>query len=123
VSKADRKKLLVVIRHTPYGSSLGRASLDVALAMAAFDQAVDVLFMGDGVLQLLAGQDGKAIGVKNIEKLLGSLPLYDIESVYVDAAGAERYGLDSTRPPGPVTLLGAPAIKALMADADHLLGF
>jgi tRNA 2-thiouridine synthesizing protein C len=123
VSKADRKKLLVVIRHTPYGSSLGRASLDVALAMAAFDQAVDVLFMGDGVLQLLAGQDGKAIGVKNIEKLLGSLPLYDIESVYVDAAGAKRYGLDSARTPVPVTLLDAPAINALMADADHLLGF
>ena len=123
MSKADRKKLLVVIRHTPYGSSLGRASLDVALAMAAFDQAVDVLFMGDGVLQLLTGQDSQAIGVKNIEKLLGSLPLYDIESVYVDTAGADRYGLDPASTPVPVTLVDGPAINSLMADADHLLGF
>lgn len=123
MSKTDPKKLLVVIRHTPYGSSLGRASLDAALAMAAFDQAVDLLFVGDGVLQLSPGQDSQAIGVKNIGKLLGSLPFYDIESVYVEAAGAKRYGLDPAMTPVPVTLLDAPAINALMAGADHLLGF
>ena len=48
MSDAARKRALVIIRHSPYGSSLGRAALDTALAMAAFEQPVDILFMGDG---------------------------------------------------------------------------
>ena len=71
----------MVVRHSPYGSSLARASLDVALAAAAFEQPVKLLFMGDGVLQLLPEQDSRAIGQKNIGRLLSSLPLYDIDMV------------------------------------------
>ena len=41
--------LLVIIRCPPYGSSLARASLEVALAAAAFDQKVSLLFLGDGL--------------------------------------------------------------------------
>ena len=114
---------LVVVRHTPYGSSLGRAALDAALAMAAFDQPVDILFMGDGVLHLLPGQDSRAIGVKNIGKLLASMPLYEVASVYVEAAAVEHYGLDLTLAPLPCEKLDGGAIRAMMIERDHLLGF
>ena len=70
MTTVEPKQLLVVVRHSPYGSSLARASLDVALAAAAFEQPVKLLFMGDGVLQLLPGQDSQAIGQKNIGRLL-----------------------------------------------------
>ncbi len=115
--------LLCIVRHSPYGSSLGRAALDTALAAAAFDQPVSLLFLGDGVLQLLPGQDAAALGRKNIGRLLGSLPLYDIDRVFVDAAAARRYGLDPDSAPVPVTVVDGAAIRELMAGSDHLLGF
>ena len=62
------KSLLLLIRHSPYGSSLARASIDVALAAAAFDQAVSLLFVGDGVLQLLPEQRTEQQGVQNQER-------------------------------------------------------
>lgn len=122
MSDTTGKRALVIIRHSPYGSSLGRAALDTALAMAAFEQPVDILFMGDGVAQLLPEQDSNAIGVKNIGKLLGSLPLYGIDFAYADSSSLQRFGLDPAKAPVPLKVLDGPAINALMAASDHLLG-
>jgi tRNA 2-thiouridine synthesizing protein C len=57
MSRTDGKRLLVIMRHSPYGSSIARASIDTVLAMAVFEQPVSLLFAGDGALQLLPGQD------------------------------------------------------------------
>jgi len=118
-----RKTLLVVVRQPPYGSSLARAALDTALAAAALEQPVSLLFMGDGVLQLMSGQQSEAIGVKNIGRLLGSLPLYDIESVYIDAGAAARYQLDTSDLVLPVTPVDPAAMRGLIDDCDHVIGF
>jgi len=123
VNATDKKSVLVVIRRSPYGSSLAKASLDVALAAAVFEQPVSLLFMGDGVLQLLAEQESRAIGVKNIGRLLASLPLYDIESVYVDARAAAHYGVDLSQAPVVMQALDGSGVHQLMAGCDHLLGF
>ena len=119
----DKNSMLVVVRRAPYGSSLARAALDVALAAAAFEQPVKLLFMGDGVLQLLPGQDSGAIGVKNIGRLLASLPLYEIETVYVDSEAATRHGLDLSAAPLATRAVDGPAMHQLMDSCDHLLGF
>ncbi|MAT93985.1 MAG: sulfurtransferase complex subunit TusC [Halioglobus sp.] len=117
------KRLLFVMRHAPYGAGPARAGLDAALAAAAFDQPVDLLFMGDGVLQLLPQQDGAALGVKTRGKQLAALPLYDIEHVYVDAQAAARYALDVTQAPLPAQALDADGMAQLLQDCDLLLGF
>ena len=115
--------LLVIIRCPPYGSSLARASLEVALAAAAFDQKVNLLFLGDGVLQLLPGQDSEALGRKNQERTLASLPLYEIEQVYLDAEAAVRYGIDPLAAPVPAVILGTEQIRQLLRTHDRLLPF
>ena len=123
MSARPGKSLLIVVRHTPYGSSLGRAALDAALAAAAFDQPVNILFMGDGVLHLQANQDSRAIGLKNIGSLLSSLPLYDVETVFADAETAQLSGVELDAAPVAVQPLDGPGIRRLMIDSDHLLGF
>ena len=120
---AERKRLLLIVRHSPYGSSLARASLDLALAAAAFDQPISLLFSGAGVLQLLPRQDCEARGVKNIGRLLASLPLYGIERVYVDAEAARRYRLDLAAAPLDTLPLDERAMAALLCSHDQLLGF
>lgn len=123
MATTDAKNLLVIVRHSPYGSSLGKASLDTALAAAAFDQPVSLLFMGDGVLQLCADQDSQAIGVKNIGRLLASLPMYEIEQVYVDAEATKRYNMDLANAPVATQMLDGTGMRQLMSRCEHLLGF
>tara|TARA_R110002072_G_scaffold121598_2_gene255495 strand:- start:3968 stop:4339 length:372 start_codon:yes stop_codon:yes gene_type:complete len=122
VAAVEKKQILIVIRHSPYGSSLAKAAVDVALATAAFDQLVDLLFSGEGVLQLMPDQDSHVMNKQNIGRQLASLPLYDINHVYVDAQAAERYQLDTTRAPFNIELLAPQDMHRLMVAHDHLLG-
>jgi tRNA 2-thiouridine synthesizing protein C len=117
-----KKRHLLVIRRTPYGSGLARASVDLGLAMGAFDQEFDLLFLGDGVLQLLQKQESASIGLKNVGKALSSLPLYDVESVYVDMAALKRHGISKEQLVVPVIALDDHGLKQLLAQCDHLVG-
>jgi tRNA 2-thiouridine synthesizing protein C len=120
---AGRKSILVVNRHAHPGSSLPRSALDTALAAAAFDQPVALLFLGEGVLQLLPAQDSRPAGVRNLRKVLDSLPLYEIETVYVDAAAAATFGLEGEALPPQAECLDAAGIRELLVRHDHVLGF
>lgn len=75
--------ILILQRHAPYGSSIAREGLDFVLTSAAYDQNLSVLFLADGVFQLLNKQNSKHIGLKNHAAALEVLPLYDIENLYV----------------------------------------
>lgn len=123
MATADRKRLLVVLRHSPYGASLSRSGLDAALAAAAFEQPVTLLFLGDGVLQLLPGQDGRAVGNKTLGRQLASLPLYDVEEVFADAAAVQRYAVDLETAPLPATAVDGDAMRRLLAECAHVLAF
>lgn len=122
MSPVSKKRSLIVLRQSPYGSSLARASVDLALAMGAFEQDYDLLFMGAGVLQLIREQDSEQIGGKNISRILSSLPLYDKGSVYVDAQSLQRYGLGESDLVLPVILLKDAELPGFLSDSDHLIG-
>lgn len=95
--------ILVVIDHAPYGRWSGRESLDIAFALAAFDQPVSLLFRGDGVLWLIPDQDGTALDQKTASKNLGAAAIFGVETLYGDSAAMARYDLldaISTLPPG-----------------------
>ncbi len=123
MAETRRKRLLLVVRHSPYGSSLARASIDAALAAAAFEQPVTLLFASDGVLHLLPDQDTAAIGRRNSGRLLSSLPLYDIETVYADRAAVECYSIDLAAAPLPTKAVDETGMRDLIAQCDHVLGF
>ncbi|MEM1154688.1 MAG: sulfurtransferase complex subunit TusC [Pseudomonadota bacterium] len=123
MSDTARKRTLLTIRRSPYATSLARASIEAALAMAAFDQTCNLLFCGDGVLQLMPGQQSETIGARNLNKLLQSLPLYDIDHIYVDSHAAQRYGVDLSKLPMTVHTLSDSEMQSLLSEHDHLLGF
>jgi tRNA 2-thiouridine synthesizing protein C len=123
VTPGSKKSLLVVVRHSPYGSSLARTSLEVALSSATFDQQIGLLFMGDGVLQLLPEQDSSATGVRNIAKLMASFPLYELNQLFADETALVRYGLGEQALPQNLQRLSDDAMRQLLARYDHILGF
>lgn len=121
MDRSQRKRSLIVMRHSPYGSSLARATIDLALAMGAFEQDFDLLFMGPGVLQLLDDQESSDIGLRNAGRGLSSLPLYDVESVFVDAHSLRRFGIKSGDLVVPVQVLEDAELHPLLSDAEHLV--
>ena len=124
MTSAAKKSLLVVVRQPPYGSSLARTSLEVALSSASFEQEIGLLFMGDGVLQLLPEQDSTAIGVRNMAKLIASFPLYELNTLFADEAALQRYGLeDKHQLPQSLQRLDDDAMRLLFDRYDHILGF
>ena len=80
----DKKKVLFVLQQDPLSGSLARAGVDTALAYAAFDQPVSVLFCGAGVLQLAPQADTMRAGRRDLRRVIDSMPLYDIEAIFVD---------------------------------------
>jgi tRNA 2-thiouridine synthesizing protein C len=87
------KKFMFVNRKAPYGTIYALESLEVVLITATFDQDVSLVFIDDGVYELLKGQETKAIGIKNHSKTYRALDGYDVEKLYVDRASLEQRGL------------------------------
>ena len=78
------KKFMFVNRRAPYGTIFALESLEVVLIAATFDQDVSLVFLDDGVFELVKGQDTQAIGIKNHSKTYRALEGYDVEKLYVE---------------------------------------
>jgi tRNA 2-thiouridine synthesizing protein C len=120
---AGKKKLLLVNRHPPYGTNLARAALDVALAAAAFEQEIALLFLDDGVWQLLPQQDAARIESKSIQRTLMSMPLYDIDTFYASARSLRERGLEPAGLLGNTVALEPEALAAFIEAHDQVLSF
>lgn len=87
------KRIAFVFTSAPHGSSSGREGLDALLATSAFTDEIGVFFIGDGVFQLLAGQQPDAILTRDYIATFKVLPLYDIEQCWLCAASLRERGL------------------------------
>lgn len=117
------KRWLFVCRKPPYASGLPRAGLDMALAAAAFEQEVALLFMGDGIWQLVKEQHGGALGQKDFDRQLSALPLYGVEELHVEAAALSQRLLAPEDLVLPVTTHDADSIARLLTGADRVFDF
>ncbi len=117
------KRHLIICRRPPYGESYAREALDAALATAAFDQPITLLFLGDGVTQLLSGHASVEISEKSFEKQLGALPFYDIDTLYVDVDALQQRGLTTADLSLPVQTVSHIEIAALLEQHDVVLNF
>lgn len=118
------RKILFTLRHAPYGSAIAREALDALLATAVFGQDISVLFMDDGVFQLLPEQSPGELPQKTLSSSLSALPLYDVEKLYVHAPSLEARGLtmDKLVLDGLVSL-NSDEVATLLSEQDHLLSF
>ena len=117
------KKTLFIMRHPPYGTNLAQEALEAVLAAGSFEQQVSVLFMDDGVLQLIEQQNPAASTQKNHHAMLKALPMYDVDQLFVDQHSLDERQLTSKNTNLPVALIDSNAIRQLMARHDHILSF
>ena len=88
-----RKRLLYLMRRPPHGSIFAQEGLETVLIGAAFEQAVSLLFLDDGVFVLKRGQAPEAAGLKDFARGFRALPDYEVEHVYVEDRSLAERGL------------------------------
>lgn len=86
-------QLTYLFRSAPHSLSSGREGVDALLAASAYCEDICVIFMGDGVYQLLHGQQTADILSKDYSPMMKLFDLYDIERVFVCQSSLEERGL------------------------------
>ena len=120
-SDTPKRAPLVVFQRAPYEGSFARSALDLAMSLAVFAQQPRLVFCGDAVLSLNAGQSAGSIGRKSLRKVIESLPLYDVDTVFVDKTAAESLGLTPDDLPDFAILLSKNELRTLMREASHVI--
>ncbi|GMG88305.1 sulfurtransferase complex subunit TusC [Biformimicrobium ophioploci] len=122
----EQKQSLYICRHTPLQSSLARDALDAILAAAVYDQPLEILFSGEGVLQLAKNLSAPSVQQKDLRKNLMALPMFDITRVHVCTRSLaernlslEQLGVDGLE----IEPSDAAACQQLIASAHTVLSF
>lgn len=132
MKKPSSKKILFILRSSPYGRASAQEGVDSVLAASVFEQKLSVLFMDEGVWQLHNHQ--QSLGVqraevhlslerKNIAAQLESFPLYDIDQVYVDKKSLKRFSISRKELILNPQLLSDKALRQLIAEHDVVLNY
>ena len=117
------KKFMFVNRKAPYGSIYALESLEVVLIAATFDQDVSLVFLDDGVYEIVKGQNSKAIGIKNFSPTYRALEGYDVEKLFVEQESMAARGLTEADLLVPVKVLSSAEVADLMVEQDVILSF
>lgn len=117
---ANSASWLIVIASAPYQHRLeSDPAVDVVMAGGAFGQQLSVLFMGEG-RGYLDAEITPGDCQTDLRKLLKSLPLYDVDDVYVLADEvANTYDAFTI----PVEMITSDRASKLIAHADHVVSF
>jgi tRNA 2-thiouridine synthesizing protein C len=113
---------LITLSLAPYGSQSAKESLDVALVLAAFEQQPAVLFVDEGILQLLpTGQS--PCSHKHIGKIISALEMYEISDLWVEQESLDQFGLMVDDLSQPVKVINRAHVSQLCSQYDQHLVF
>ena len=114
---------LVVIQSSPFGNTNAKDALDVLLTLAAFEQEPGLMLQDAGVTLLGLENSGP---FKDPGKMLGALPMYDVEQLFIDQDAVAKYAIDTAKIdacPMECQLLEQSDMGKLMAKYQHGLVF
>jgi len=117
------KKVAIVFRRAPHGSPHGREALDLALLSASFEQEVSLIFVDDGVLNLIKDQQPERVGAKDYIATFGALPLYDVDTVLACEESLLEYDLEPTELTIEVEKVSPSMITEQLTQVDEVLVF
>jgi len=89
------KSLLIISRQAPWSGPGAREALDIVLAGGAFDLPIGLLFLDDGVLQLLPEQKAAQVQQKDLTANLKALSLFGVEDIFACSDSLAERGISS----------------------------
>lgn len=116
--------ILLIQTASPFNQAKAREALDLALALAAVEHQVSILFQDDAVYQLLPPADKPADApapLKAFQKSFGLFALYDIGPCLVCQQSLNSRGLAELVLPEGFRLADSAQIRTAMQQADQLI--
>lgn len=115
------RSMLIITRQSPWSGPSAREALDIALAGGAFELPLGMLFLDDGVFQLVQAQQATQLQQKDLTANLQALPMFGVDSLYAAKRSLDERGLDDTALSLPVEVLDDTALRALINRYDHVI--
>ena len=123
MSNTTKKLTAILNAKAPYSSSAGKDALDIALIFGSFEQPISLFFQGDGVWQLIQGQDGTIISVKDYLKTFAAFEFYDIENIFLCQQSLIERGLSDNFHIEQVQVLASNEFADKLASHHSILRF
>ena len=115
------RSMLIITRQSPWSGPSAREALDIALAGGAFELPLGMLFLDDGVFQLVQAQQAGQLQQKDLTANLQALPMFGVDSLYVAKRSLTERGLNAAELSLAVEVLDDTDLKALINRYDHVI--
>ena len=112
---------LIVLSASPYEGSRARAALDVLMSFAVFAQEPRVLVIGSAVDALVGRGEERQCEQASLRKIIDSLPLYDVERIWVDRDSLTAAAIEDEALPAFAVVADAQDLRRLVAGAGHVI--
>ena len=116
------KKFLFIQEQAPHKSLTPREGLDAVLMGSAFVEC-SLLFLGDGIFQILKGQDTAPLSRKNFTLGYAALKDYGVENIYCYQNDLDERMLKSDDLTIDIQVLTQDEIPVLFNNHDVILTF
>ncbi len=120
---AAAQEVLFIASRSPWSSAAAAAGADLLMTTAVFDERVRVVFCGDGVWQLLAGQDGDTLKMKTLSRIFPAFELYDVRHIQVSESALRERSLTAADLVVDVSMVGDDEIRALITSSKAVFVF
>jgi tRNA 2-thiouridine synthesizing protein C len=115
------KKILFVLRKPPHSGAYTQEMLDIIMTAAAFDQEVSVLLLDNAVFQIKRQQNPENSGLKDTAAIFKALPIYNIQTIYVEKESLQQRGLTEDHLEGAVLGIPRNEIGEFFKEFDLIL--
>ena len=123
MSTASSHELVFIATRSPWDGSSASAGADLLMTAAVFEQAVRLIFCGDGVWQLLGNQDGGKLRMKTLSRIYPAFELYDIRHIAVSDTAMRERGLSLSDLVVEASVVGDEEIRAWIASSKMTFVF
>ncbi|MDT0594269.1 DsrE family protein [Glaciecola petra] len=113
--------ILINSTKSPYSQSSANDAFEAALGASNIGVKVKFVFSGLAKYQLFTQQQANKINRKNMLKRLSSLPLFEVEDIYLLSSQSTDESIDAESM--KITLIEPEAFKSLCLNASQVLVF
>jgi len=115
-------KLLFIQSTAPHGTVNAQEGLDAVLMGSAFSECT-LLFLAEGVLQLLKDQDTHYLGLKDFSRTFGALRDYGVSRLYCHDQSLANYGISPSDLVIDIESVNDSQIRNLLSEHGKVLNF
>jgi len=123
IIKTNIIKTNIIVSHAAFQGAEFKEAVDLALVAAAFDQDITLIFIQQGIYNLIKGQNADALNDKTHTDILTGLEFYDIEKLWVERESLDQTGLLVENLIDGVSIIEQQQINQSNQQANHLVNF